>query len=141
MKKIAFILLTFASITVYGQKNILHDAAFWREKPDLEKIKAEINKGNSATEAGPFGADATVYAINAQSSLAIIQFMLAQKGNDVNKIVTDTKIAQSKNGELLDWMKRNGNVQKYNLDEVEINRLHSEAVAKIIGLAKKIQVS
>ena len=61
--------------------------------------------------------------------------------NDVNKIVTDTKIAQSKNGELLDWMKRNGNVQKYNLDEVEINRLHSEAVAKIIGLAKKIQVS
>lgn len=61
--------------------------------------------------------------------------------NDVNKIVTDTKIAQSKNGELLDWMKRNGNVQKYNLDEVEINRLHSEAVAKIIGLAKKIQDS
>lgn len=89
MKKIAFILLVFSSFLGYGQNNTLHTASFWDKKPNLEQIKAEIAAGNHPSEAGPYGADATVYAINAQSSLAIIQFMLAQKGNDVNKIVSN----------------------------------------------------
>ena len=89
MKRIIFTLLTLITLSSYGQKNSFHDQAFWRENPSLDKIKSEISKGNSPSEAGPFGADATVYAINAQAPMETIKFFLSQPGNDVNKPVSN----------------------------------------------------
>jgi len=109
MKKIAFILLNFISIAVYGQKNVLHDAAFWRTNPDINAIKAEIEKGSNPAAEGPFGSDATVYAINAAANLETVKFMLSQTGNDVNKIVSNGRTylysaASKGNTELMEYL-------------------------------------
>jgi ankyrin repeat protein len=85
MRKIAFTLLTLLSLSVYGQKNTLLEQTFWRENPNLDKIKAEIANGNNPSAATANGLDVVVMAINAQAANESIQFLLTQPGNDVNK--------------------------------------------------------
>lgn len=52
-----------------------------------------------------------------------------------NKCVTDTKISQSRQDEnLIDWMKKNNNIQKFNLDEDKIFDLHNVTKRKINDL-------
>ncbi|TCC90320.1 ankyrin repeat domain-containing protein [Pedobacter frigiditerrae] len=109
MKTRLLIFLMFGCISVFGQKNVFHDPAFWEEKPSIERIKGEISKGNSATIAGPYDADAVVYAINAHSTMETIQFMLSQKGNDINKIVSNGRTylysaASNANIELMEYL-------------------------------------
>ncbi|RZK54761.1 MAG: ankyrin repeat domain-containing protein, partial [Pedobacter sp.] len=109
MKTLLITFLMFGSICVFGQKNVFHNPTFWEAKPSIEGIKNAISKGNSATDAGPYGADAVVYAINAHSSLETIQFMLAQKGNDINKIVSNGRTylysaASNANIELMEYL-------------------------------------
>ncbi len=109
MRKIALLLITLFSLSAYGQKNTLVDPTFWRNNPSIDQIKAEIAKGNSPSEAGPFSADATVYAINAQMPMETIQFMLSQPGNDVNKKVSNGRTyiysaASRGNIELIEYL-------------------------------------
>lgn len=85
MKNIAIVFLTFLSLSVCGQKNIFYDQAFWKENPDVDRIKAEITKGNSPSQPNINGSDAVIYAINAQANIESIKFLLSQPGNDVNK--------------------------------------------------------
>lgn len=85
MRKIVFTLLTLLSLSVYGQKNVFHDQAFWKENPSIDRIKEEIAKGNSTADQNAQGTDAVVAAINAQAANESIQFLLAQNGNNVNK--------------------------------------------------------
>ncbi len=99
----------FGSICVFGQKNVFHNPIFWEGKPSIEQLKMEIAKGSSATEAGPYGADAVVYAINANATMETIQFMLSQKGNDINKIVSNGRTylysaASNANIELMEYL-------------------------------------
>lgn len=113
MRKIAFTLLTLLSLSVYGQKNTLHDQAFWRDKPSLDKIKAEIANGNSPSAANAAGLDAVVLAINAQASNEAIQFLLAQPGNEVNKPIVYGRTymfwaANRGNTELMEYLMSKG---------------------------------
>jgi ankyrin repeat protein len=109
MKTLLLTLLLFGYIAVLAQKNVFHHPKFWEEKLSIERIKDEISKGNSATEAGPYGADAVIYAINAHTTMETIQFMLGQKGNDINKIVSNGRTylysaASNANIELMEYL-------------------------------------
>ena len=47
-----------------AQQNTLLNADFWKSKPDVEKVKAEISKGNSPTEFNGSTFDPVALAIN-----------------------------------------------------------------------------
>jgi ankyrin repeat protein len=109
MKKLLFTLFAFLSITTYAQRNIFHDPAFWREKPDVERIKAEILKGSSPTATNTRGIDPVVFAINAQAPLATIKYLLAQNGDNVNKNTISGRTyvfwaANRSNTELMEYL-------------------------------------
>ncbi|WP_192823813.1 ankyrin repeat domain-containing protein [Rufibacter sp. LB8] len=105
MKK--FLLLTFLLAT-FGvkaqQANTLLDQAFWKAKPDVAAVQAEIARGNSASAFNPGLFDATVLAINNDAPNATIKFLLAQPGNPVKKLTHDGRI-------YLHWAANRGNVE------------------------------
>lgn len=86
------------------QKNTLLDQSFWKTKPDVAAVQAEIEKGNSASAQNPGAFDATVIAINNDAPVATIKFLLEQPGNDVNKLTHDSRI-------YLHWAASRGNVE------------------------------
>lgn len=104
MKSLSLVLLIFSALSLNAQSsNVFLDQAFWRNTPDSAAIQAEINKGNNPSEANRMGFDAVVYAINANVSLPGIKLLLAQKGNDVNKLTHDART-------YLFWAANKGNV-------------------------------
>ncbi|MBD2757285.1 ankyrin repeat domain-containing protein [Spirosoma validum] len=104
IKKIVFALLVGIAFSVHAQKNVLLDQSFWQGKPDVSQVKAEIEKGNSPSQFNPASFDPVVMAINAQAPNETIKYLLAQPGNDVNKITHDSRI-------YLHWAAMRGNVE------------------------------
>ncbi len=94
MKKIAVIIsLVFIICSVKAQsKNTLLKADFWKQSPNVEMVKAEIAKGNNPAELDRRSMDPTTLAINSNAPIETIKFLLAQKGNPVNKITHDSRI-------------------------------------------------
>lgn len=87
MKKILIGCMLFASLTLSAQQsNTLLDQSFWKDSPTLKSVKAEVDKGNSPTEANERSMDVVTMAINNNAAADIVKFLLDQKGNDVNKI-------------------------------------------------------
>lgn len=91
MKRLLAILFVLASLLTQAQQNTLLDQAFWRNKPDLAAVKAEIAKGNDPAAFNRSSFDPTVLAINANASTEVITYLVEQKGNDVNKITHDSR--------------------------------------------------
>lgn len=65
--------------------NSLHNTKFWQGKPTIEAIKAEIDKGNSPTEANVRMMDATTMAILGGAPLEAISYLMSLEGNPVTK--------------------------------------------------------
>ncbi|MFC3562705.1 ankyrin repeat domain-containing protein [Pedobacter jamesrossensis] len=103
MKKIIFAILAVASLGAQAQKNTFFDQTFWKGSPNVESIKAEIAKGSNPSQLNPSSFDAVVYAINSNAPQESILFLLAQPGNDVNKITHDSRT-------YLIWAAARGNV-------------------------------
>lgn len=90
MKQLFLGIVTLLSISTRAQqKNIFLDQSFWKTNPDVATIQAKIAEGNNPAEATASAFDGVVYAINAKAPTESIKFMLAQKGNDVNKLTHD----------------------------------------------------
>ncbi|SFC22961.1 ankyrin repeat domain-containing protein [Spirosoma endophyticum] len=104
MKKIVFALLAGISFSVQAQKNVLLDQSFWQAKPEVSQVKAEVEKGNSPSQFNPMSFDPVVMAINAQAPTETITYLLAQPGNDVNKVTHDSRT-------YLHWAANRGNVE------------------------------
>jgi len=105
MKKI--FLLSFALISFMlsaQQKNTLLDQDFWKSKPDVAAVKAEIAKGNSATAFNPMSFDATTLAINNDAPNATIKYLIELDGNGIAKLTHDTRI-------YLHWAAFRGNTE------------------------------
>ena len=92
MKKLLFTVAVLFSLTVHAQKNTLLDQGFWKSLPDVSQVKAEVEKGNSASQLNPAGFDPVVMAINAGAPNETIKYLLAQPGNEPTKLTHDGRI-------------------------------------------------
>jgi uncharacterized protein len=105
LKAMVLALLLVASLQARAQqKNSLLDPSFWKAKPDVAAVKAEIEKGNSPTEFNPAAYDATVLAINNDAPNASIKYLMDLPGNAINKITHDSRI-------YLHWAANKGNLE------------------------------
>lgn len=113
MKKLIIAALTLASFSVQAQKNVFLDQSFWRSNPNVAAVQAEIDKGSNPSQLNPMSFDAVVMAINAQAPNESIKFLLAQKGNDVNKLTHDGRTymfwaATRGNTEIMEYLVSKG---------------------------------
>jgi ankyrin repeat protein len=112
MKKLLLTLTVLWSVAAHAQKNTLLEQSFWQAKPDVNAVKAEIEKGANPAQFNPMSFDAVVLAINAEAPAETVKYLIAQPGNDVNKLTHDGRI-------YLHWASSRGNEElvKYLLDK------------------------
>ena len=98
----AFFLMAFG----FGnaQNNTLLNGSFWKNNPTVESVKTEIAKGNNPAEQNGGFHDPVTMAINSKASNEVIQFLLAQKGNGVDKKTHHSRI-------YLQWAAAGGNLE------------------------------
>ncbi|RWY55667.1 ankyrin repeat domain-containing protein [Mucilaginibacter gilvus] len=105
MKKLLTpIFLCLFIISAQAQQNRLLEQSFWQTSPDVNAVKAEIDKGNNPAQFNASSFDPVVLAINAQAPNATIEFLLAQPGNDVAKLTHDGRT-------YLHWAAYRGNAE------------------------------
>ncbi|MBO0950136.1 ankyrin repeat domain-containing protein [Fibrella forsythiae] len=104
MKQVIIALLAGITFSAQAQKNVLLEQSFWQGKPDVNQVKAEVEKGNSPSQFNPNSFDPVVMAINAQAPNESIKYLLSQPGNDVNKITHDSRT-------YLHWAANRGNLE------------------------------
>ncbi len=106
MKKVALLAsFVFALSSANAQnRNTLLQADFWKQKPNVEAVKAEIAKGSSPSESDQRLFDATAMAINADAPVETIKFLLDQEGNPVTKGTHHSRT-------YLHWAAAKGNVE------------------------------
>ena len=90
-----------------AQNNTLLNGGFWKNNPNLESVKAEIAKGNNPSEQNGGFHDPVTMAINSKASNDVIQFLLSQKGNGVDKKTHHSRI-------YLQWAAASGNIDLVN---------------------------
>lgn len=79
------IALSLAASAQQKTTNLLLSQEFWRSKPTLETLQAEIARGNSPTESNSRTMDVVTIAIQSDAPLALIDHLLAIEGNSVSK--------------------------------------------------------
>lgn len=104
MKKIFVAILVVFSLSANAQQNTLLAPTFWQGKPDLAKIKAEVEKGNSPSQQNAGSFDPVVLAINGDAPADAIMYLLSQPGNGVDKPTHDSR-------NYLHWAANKGNVE------------------------------
>ncbi len=104
MKKLLVAIAAIFTLSAQAQTNTLLDQAFWRNKPDVSQVKAEIEKGNSPSQMNPMSFDPVVMAINTGAPTETIKYLLEQPGNAVDKITHDSRT-------YLHWAASRGNTE------------------------------
>lgn len=109
MKKVVLIAsFVFAVCSANAQnRNTLLQADFWKQKPNVEAVKAEIAKGSNPSESDQRAFDATAMAINADAPVETVKFLLDQPGNPVTKGTHHSRT-------YLHWAAAKGNVELVN---------------------------
>jgi len=96
-----------------AHKNAFLNQSFWQAKPSVETIKSTIANGNNPAELNSNSFDPVVFAINSDAPAESILYLLAQKGNEVNKLTHDARTyifwsASKGNIEIMKWLLSNG---------------------------------
>ena len=113
MKKLLLALTLLWCVSAQAQKNTLLDQAFWQGKPDVNSVKAEIEKGAKPAQLNNSSFDPVVMAINADAPNETIKFLLVQPGNEVTKLTHDGRTylhwaASKGNDEILNYLLSKG---------------------------------
>lgn len=103
MKLLLVALFTCVASFSQAQKNVLLEQSFWQSKPDVNQVKAEVEKGSNPSQFNPSSFDPVVMAINAEAPIETIKYLLDQPGNPVTKITHDSRV-------YLHWAASRGNV-------------------------------
>lgn len=85
-------------------QNSLLTTDFWKNAPDLTKVKTEIATGNNPAEANRGNHDVVSIAINNNAPFEIITYLIDQKGNSVDKTTHDGRL-------YIHWAASKGNVE------------------------------
>lgn len=97
--------LVFAVFTANAQnKNSLLQGDFWKQKPSVDAVKAEIAKGSNPSESDARHFDPTAMAINSDAPIETIKFLLDQPGNPVTKATHHSRT-------YLHWAAAKGNLE------------------------------
>ena len=91
MKRIFFTMLLLSSF-LKAQDNSMLNANFWKSKPDVTAIKAEVSKGNNPAQANGGNHDIVSMAINNEAPLETIKYLIDQPGNSVDKLTHDGRL-------------------------------------------------
>lgn len=102
----AVLSVLFASVYAQGgpavSSNKLLSMDLWKEKPSVETIQKLIQEGNNPSEKNASAFDPVVMAINSSAPTETILFLLAQKGNNIDKETHDGR-------QYLHWAASAGN--------------------------------
>jgi ankyrin repeat protein len=109
MKKLLIGIFTLISVAIisigaHAQQNVLLEQSFWKTAPDVNAVKAEIEKGSNPSQFNGNLFDPVVMAINAGAPNPTIEYLLTQPGNTVSKLTHDGRI-------YLHWAAMKGNVE------------------------------
>lgn len=109
MKRIILAVFALSAFCASAQQpsNTLMNADFWKAKPDLAAVKAEIAKGNSPSQQNAGSWDPVTTAILNNASLDILRYLVEQEGNGVTK-----KTHHSRS--YLHWAASGGNLELVN---------------------------
>ena len=113
MKKLLVAILAILSITAQAQQNVLLEQSFWKSSPDVNAVKAEIEKGANPSQFNGNLFDPVVLAINAGAPNATVEYLITQPGNTVDKLTHDGRIylhwaAMKGNSELMEYLVAKG---------------------------------
>ena len=104
MKRIFVTAFLLASFFTYAQNSSLLNGNFWKNKPTLELVKAEIEKGNSPAAANGGNHDVVSMAINSGAPIEVIKYLIDQPGNALDKTTHDGRL-------YIHWAANKGNVE------------------------------
>ncbi|KAA0991981.1 ankyrin repeat domain-containing protein [Dyadobacter aurulentus] len=104
MKKFIIAVCTLIAFGAQAQQNTLLEQSFWKSSPDVNAVKAEIEKGSNPSQFNNNMFDPVVMAINSGAPNATIEYLLTQPGNTVDKLTHDGRI-------YLHWAAMRGNVE------------------------------
>jgi ankyrin repeat protein len=96
-----------------GKTNPLLQSDFWKGKPDVTTVKAQVANGANPAELNGASFDPVVLAINNEAPTETILYLLQQKGNEVNKLTHDGRTyifwsAARGNTEVMQYLLANG---------------------------------
>ncbi|WP_394265507.1 ankyrin repeat domain-containing protein [Bergeyella zoohelcum] len=91
MKRIFILSGLFVNAFLLGQNKFLNQN-YWKAKPTVETIKADISAGHSPSEFNDGLFDPVTLAINNDAPYETIIYLLSQDGNAVNKVTHDGRI-------------------------------------------------
>jgi ankyrin repeat protein len=107
MRRLLFAALLAVPFWGAAQSNTMLSPDFWKGKPGLEAVKAEIAKGNSPSAANRANYDVVSLAINNDAPVESIKYLIEQPGNSVNKKTHDGRT-------YLHWAAMRGNAEVVN---------------------------
>jgi ankyrin repeat protein len=81
----------FFSTAIFAQENVFLSRAYWKTNPSVTQIKESIKAGNDPAALNGNAFDGVVYALLEQVNAAAIEFLLTQKGNEIEKRTHDSR--------------------------------------------------
>ncbi|KGE12855.1 ankyrin repeat domain-containing protein [Sphingobacterium deserti] len=119
--------LLLSALCGKAQQTTLLTADFWKSKPSLVQVKAEIENGSSPSQPNAASWDPVSLAIMNRASNDVIQFLIEQEGNGVNKKTHHSRsylhwAASSGNLELVEYLISKGS-------DVQYQDSHGDAIA------------
>ncbi|QSS96082.1 ankyrin repeat domain-containing protein [Psychroflexus sp. ALD_RP9] len=69
--------------------NPLMQRDYWKSKPELKQLKADINRGHDATALNQHGFDALTWAILENANFEVLDYLIQLEGNTIDKLTHD----------------------------------------------------